>query len=267
MAEEDTPSTEPQPEGQGPVGDAPYAEYLSRIPEEVRGDVEPVFKDWDANTTRKFQEHSEYRKQWEPYEQAGLNEYDPAALQAHLQMLNDPTAYQAWVTEQAAQFQQTTAPDGGQGPVDPDDPVAIRQALTQQIEQLSAQQQQMVGPLYEFMAGIEQEKVQQQQQAHEEGVFKELDPKGDLTTEDKTLVKAFASNHDGQDALRSGFRDYQQYRANIEKQVFASKQDVPAGAEAGGSPSVSPPERPEGMSAFEFATQQAQERVLQDRAG
>src|ERR1035437_4782758 len=77
MAEDD--EVVQPPEGQGDQSNSsPYAEYLDRLPEEVRGDVEPVFRDWDAQTTRKFQDAAKYRKQWEPLEQTGVSQRDPA---------------------------------------------------------------------------------------------------------------------------------------------------------------------------------------------
>jgi uncharacterized protein YciW len=40
---------------------APYANYLAELPETVRSLVEPTFKKWDGDVTRRFQElHSEY---------------------------------------------------------------------------------------------------------------------------------------------------------------------------------------------------------------
>jgi hypothetical protein len=54
---------------------APWADYLSDLPESVRPLVEPKFKEWDANVTKKFQEvHSTY----EP-----LKVYESLAQQGH----------------------------------------------------------------------------------------------------------------------------------------------------------------------------------------
>lgn len=54
----------------------PYFEQLNSLPEDVRPLVEPIFKDWDAKTTQKFQElHSEY----EPWKDVTTN-YDPETV-------------------------------------------------------------------------------------------------------------------------------------------------------------------------------------------
>src|SRR6185437_4568025 len=67
---------------------APYQEYLDRIPEDAREMVAPVFKDWDANVTRKFQEHADFRKQWEPFKDTGVTELNPDQLSYAVQLFN-----------------------------------------------------------------------------------------------------------------------------------------------------------------------------------
>jgi hypothetical protein len=55
---------------------SPWAEYLEPLPESVRPLVEPAFKEWDAQVTKRFQSlHSEY----EPYKQI-IDDYEPDAL-------------------------------------------------------------------------------------------------------------------------------------------------------------------------------------------
>src|ERR1035437_2050559 len=105
MAEDD--EVVQPPEGQGDQSNSsPYAEYLDRLPEEVRGDVEPVFRDWDAQTTRKFQDAAEYRKQWEALEQTGVSQRDPAEVQWAMQfvdVLHNRSVIKEWFDEYAQQ--------------------------------------------------------------------------------------------------------------------------------------------------------------------
>lgn len=80
-------------------GAAPYQEYLDRLPEEVRGQVEPVFKEWDGNVTRRFQEASENRTKWDAYEQTGITDYPPEVAQwatGFYKALDNPQAIQEW---------------------------------------------------------------------------------------------------------------------------------------------------------------------------
>src|ERR1035437_4068795 len=93
MAEDD--EVVQPPEGQGDQSNSsPYAEYLVRLPEEVRGDVEPVFRDWDAQTTRKFQDAAEYRKQWEPLEQEYVDPTVESLVEQRLAAQLGPVANQ-----------------------------------------------------------------------------------------------------------------------------------------------------------------------------
>lgn len=66
---------------------APYAEYLEKFPETVRGMAEPIFKEWDANVTQKFQQlHSQYG--WaQPWQEIAQN-YDPEVTAQALQLLD-----------------------------------------------------------------------------------------------------------------------------------------------------------------------------------
>jgi hypothetical protein len=75
---------------------APWSSYLEDLPESVRPLVEPKFKEWDANTTKKFQEvHSTYEplKVYESFAQQG---HDPQFLEQAVQFVeafnNDPEA-------------------------------------------------------------------------------------------------------------------------------------------------------------------------------
>lgn len=93
-------------DGQSPAGDqgvdsgdSGYAQYLDSVPPEIREQVEPLFKEFDGNVTKKFQEHAEYRKQWEPYEETGIKDLDPESLKGLLefaQMANDPEQFGQW---------------------------------------------------------------------------------------------------------------------------------------------------------------------------
>lgn len=97
------PTNDVQPtEGQGAADTGSGLYDLSSVPEHLRATVEPIFKQWDANVTRKFQEHSEFRKGYEPYEQLGIRDVDPEELRELLefrQIASDQDAFKAWYEE------------------------------------------------------------------------------------------------------------------------------------------------------------------------
>jgi hypothetical protein len=244
-------------EGQGePVtSDAPYAEYLNRIPEELRAQVEPIFKEWDGNTTRKFQEASEYRKQWEPYEQVGVGRTTPEAVDWALQFyraLENPQAIQQWydayaqengLTQQQAAEQQQQAPPADQTFADYQDP-SITQALERSLQQHMSPIQQQLEKLSNWQ---QQQELQGREQAAMrviEGQLSELQTKhGDEFN--REWVDKFVANYiesDPHNAVHRAWDDYQNMVNQISKSALQSKVDAPAPAESGGVPNVAPEE-------------------------
>lgn len=216
-------------QGQGAAtGDAPYAEYLQRIPEEHRGLVEPVFKDWDGNVTKKFQEHSDFRKQWEPYQQAGINQFDPQTLQGLVQFAQmDREQFTDWLREQATEaglLQQDPGIDPSM--VDPGVEQALQQHLTPLQQQVQEQQQQL------------QQYMEQQQvaQAHQY-IQSQLD---ELKAQDPNLnmdaVEKLTANYldDPQNAVKRAFEDYQKLAASIEQGFLQRKTQGPGAPNMGG---------------------------------
>ncbi len=92
-------ASEPQQETR-----APWADYLEPLPESVRPLVEPTFRKWEADTTRKFQEvHSQYEP-FKPYEdilpQFGSPDNAAAALEVMRVLNEDPERLYTILAEQ-----------------------------------------------------------------------------------------------------------------------------------------------------------------------
>jgi hypothetical protein len=66
----------------GQSNDPPYAQYLNNIPEAFRGQIEPVFKQWDADVTKRFQG---VQSEVAPYREL-IQQYDPQSLQQAVQL-------------------------------------------------------------------------------------------------------------------------------------------------------------------------------------
>jgi hypothetical protein len=232
-----------QPEtGQDDAGQAgtPYAEYLDRIPEQFRGDVEPVFKDWDANVTRRFQDQSEFRKSWEPYQDTGISQHTPEQVKwssQFLQALDNPQAIKEWYESYAEQNGLTPAQAEQQADefqAEYEDPTAaLLQAelskslgpITKQLEQFSAWQQQQETTIREAQA---LERINSQ--------LDELKAKHPDEF-NREMVERFVSQYtqtDPQNAVQRAFQDWQQIRNSIQKDTLQSKVNVPATPESGG---------------------------------
>lgn len=80
----------------GESNQPPYAQYLERFPEAFRPVAEPIFKEWDAGVTQRFQTYSQQLQEFQPYKEL-IDEYEPQALQEALQvaltMQQDPRAF------------------------------------------------------------------------------------------------------------------------------------------------------------------------------
>ena len=249
------PNAEPvQPdvsEGQGGAGgDAPYAEYLNRIPEEARGAAEEAFKAWDANLTPRFQEASEYKRSWEPYEQLGVNQLPPDqvewALGFHQAATTNPQAvqewYQAYAQQHGLQAAQQAAEEFSQQPADESllgyDPQVLQQHVQQAIQPMQQQLEQMA-------QWREQQEYQAREQEAQAFVESQLEALKSEPGFDREGVEMFVANHmdNPTQAVKLAFEDFQRFRGNIERQFAQSKVDTPAAPESGGGADVSVPER------------------------
>lgn len=232
-----TETVQPDP-GQGGASEGtPYSEYLDRIPAELRDQVEPVFKSWDSNVTRRFQELSSAGRRWEPFEQAGLHQYDPQSLQQLVEFAqmaeSNPEAYTSWLREQASAAGLLSTQQDEDTYIDP----AIEKLVEQRFEKQFGPLQQQV---QQFQSWQQQQEMARAQQQHTEQINTRLDELARQHGEfPRPAVEKFISNYidsDPQNAVDRAFGDYQQLVADIEKQVFASKLSQPGTPETSGTP-------------------------------
>jgi hypothetical protein len=252
------PADDVQPEdpGQGDPGTqgAPYQEYLDRIPEELRGDVEPVFRDWDGQVTKRFQDQAEFRKQWEPFSETGVSQLSPEdasyAVQLFQAMADPQTMKQWWdgysqangLTPDQQQQQQQ------QQPQDQQDDYGFQDPSQQQFEKLL---EDKLGPLMSKLEAYDGRFEQQDQQAAMaeasqfiEGQLSELKGKhGEFDKDTEELINTLAGRYiesDPMNAIPRAYDDLQRWQNQYEKTVLQGKVDAPAPAETGGVPDVSP---------------------------
>lgn len=166
---------------------SPYAQYLEKLPETARPLADPVFKEWDANVTQRFQQlHSQYAwaKPWEEIAQ----EYEPDAVSQAIQiqqaLTSDPEGFYKALAEaygfngqQNGEQGQPQEP-GETGPVDP------------RIDQL----QQTVNQLTEFIMGQHQQTQEQQEEQQFIQLLTELQEKHGQYDVDYVLAKIAAGD-------------------------------------------------------------------------
>lgn len=244
------PSPDPvQPEGQGGQGnEAPYAEYLSRIPEQVRGDVEPVFREWDGNVTRMRQADAEYRQQWAPYEQSGVNSLAPETVQElvkfHEAVNSNPEAIVEWARGYAQENGLTLA-EAAQAAADvtPDEFGFDTQSLEKLLDSRLSPVTQQLQKFAEWQQGQEQQAALSKAQAHIDTQLRELEGKhpGEF---DREAIDPFLGRYvesDPRNAVPRAWADYQAWKAKIEKGFIAPKLGQRPGGEGGGPADGNPP--------------------------
>jgi len=211
--------------GQGAApGDTPYSGYLTRFPEEHRATAEQAFKDWDAQTTRKFQEHSEYRRRFEPFEQMGIDQYDPEGLEQLIEfgkLANDPVKFRTWLESAAREHGILQTETQGL------DAELLDPAVQQLIEQATSPLQQQLEQMTQWRQQFESQQQQQQIQAQLNQQFDALQQEhGELPREFfESLASGFVGRHPN--PMQRAFEEFQRVRGDIEKQVLSAKLNQP----------------------------------------
>lgn len=253
MTDLNTPDVE-QPDGgqDDGGGGAPYQEYLDRIPEQFRDEVEPIFKEWDGNVTRRFQESADFRKQWEPLQETGIHELEPDAVSWLVQLhaaLDQPDIMQQWWDSYAKEHglgaEQAPAEDQSI-PLD-----EFGMPDSQQFEKLL---EERLGPLSKQLEEFGQRFQQSDQQAAQaeaqtyiDGQLSKLAQEHNNGTpfdsETVDLIDRFASKYidsDPLNAIPKGYADLQKLLNQREQQVLQGKLNQPPPAETGGVPAGAP---------------------------
>lgn len=239
-------------EGQGETGttDTPYAEYLERIPEDQRGTVEPIFKEWDGNTTRRFQESAEFKRTWEPYAELGVNQLNPDEVRWLMQFrdaLSSPQTIQEWYETYASQHglqgQQAAVSDPNAGLDEfgfPDPNAQLESLLKEQL-----------GPVQQQLQALDAWREQQEStvrlaeaERYVQGQVADLKAKHPDEFNEAAVERLVAQyiDTDPQHAVQRAFADWQAIRSQIERETLQSKVNTPPGAEYGGTADGAPME-------------------------
>jgi hypothetical protein len=225
--------------GQGAPADSPWAQYLERFPEEARETAQEVFKEWDGNVTKRFQEASQFRQQVEPFTEV-IQGWDPEAAawarQMHEAAVNNPEAIKEWYEAYAKEHGLTVAEaaaelEDADAYTDPDFGKALQSQL---------------GPLQQQVEAIQARFEQQEQAARFEEAKAHIESQ--LTAEEKRLgdrfdreaIEGLAGKYvesDPNNAIARAAQDWEAKLNHLEKQILQGKVDAsrPA-AESGGVP-------------------------------
>lgn len=261
--------------GQGSPADGLYD--LSTVPEHLHEHLLPIVKDIEGNVTRRFQEAAEYRKNWEPYEGIGLDDFEPSAIEQLLaigHLAQDEEQFNEWLLA-TADARQLLEPEGedyddygdaeydedyeyeGAGNGRPADYVLAMQERLEAIEQA-------LEPIAGRFEAQDQQEAMQQMSRQIDGVLDQIEKEhGSEINRDRVLQLSLAYSDRGLDSIRQGFEDWKQDRTEIERGMFDRRRGVPSTPERGGT-AASNVEAPQ---TFEEAAEAAKEIMRRSRAG
>ena len=255
MPDEAAPAPAEQPEGGGDASGGLYD--LASVPEEQRSLVEPHLKAIEANITKKLQENADYRKQWAPYEELGIADVDPQALQQLLEfadMAQDETRFEQW-------FRQIGDERGWLGGDEEDDSLDLEDEFSpDKIQDMIAKAvTEATEPLQQ---DVQERKAKEAEQAALAEITEQLDAlkaeHGDDLDTDAIVQLSIAYVEDDPDnAINRGAEDYFRLVGKGEADLFAKKVDQPATPEGPGSANHAP----ERITTFEDAKAAAAERL------
>jgi hypothetical protein len=260
---------------QGSPADGLYD--LSQVPEHLHDHVLPIAKQIEGNVTKRFQEAADYRKRWEPYEQVGLDEFEPTAIEQLLtigHLAQDEDQFNEWLL-QTAEARELLEPEGPEGEYD--DEEGYGEEYGEQSNGLTPDHvQQMIGDALEqalgpiagrFQADDEQRRLQETSQQID-GLLDEIDAEhqqhsGGEINRDRILQLSLAYTDQGLDGIRQGYEDWKADRTETERGMFESKRGAPMTPETGGRATTSS----EAPQSFEEAAEAAKAIMRRSRAG
>lgn len=236
------------------AADSGYAQYLDSVAPEIREQVEPLFKEFDGNVTKKFQEHAEYRKGWAPYEEAGINDVPPETLQellAFAQMASDPEQgdqFNEWLKSAAEERGVFGGEDDSDLLDDDMDDSSSKQIEERLIEKVT----ELINPINERFQQQDQEQTVQAAEKEINETFEAITADNKLPEDARDAIEALSyrytdeSGLSGKEVIEKGFADYQKLIGQGEKSLFAQKENQPQTPEGPGAASTSP----ESISSF-----------------
>lgn len=220
---------QPGSEGQGDSDVGSFFD-LSNVPEDYQPHLEPILKEVQKNVDGKFREHADYRKQWEPYDELGLTEYDPESVQKLLQfaeLIEDQDQFRQWWEAVGSEYGWSdellgdSDLDGDDDFSDGDDVLdlsTLEQTIAEKLDE-------RLGPF------LEQQRTQEEQHQIEEAtafvdseIARLKEEYGDF---DEQAVYRFAAVYDSQDAIERGVKDYLSHINEIKKGVVAAGGNSP----------------------------------------
>jgi hypothetical protein len=230
-------------EGQGDPGEGGLYD-LDSVPQELRSHVEPILREMEGNVTRRFQQRADELREWEPYQELGVHEIDPAELERLLtfaEMAQDPDQFSNW-WRTVGQQMGLSLDEGGDGTEDFSDD-ELDDLTPEQVQELIAEQvAEKISPIEAALQENAYAQAEQEAMADISDQLGQLvDEHGDELDTDAILQLAYAYvDEDPDGAIQRGFEDYQKLVSNAGADLFDRKVKQPKTPEGRGATDHSP---------------------------
>jgi hypothetical protein len=234
----------------GDGGSGPIPWDLSSVSEELRPHVEAALKGVEGGVTKRFQEHADFRKQWEPYAGVeGLSEISPedmARLVAFHQTASDEQQFEQWLRAVAQEFgitgeqPQTPAPGDGEPP-------DTNAALQKMFDDFTGKLEERFAPIEQFMGTSEASQREQAVRAEIDSAIADIVGDGEAWPDDKResvlqLAHAYPSEMPLEETIQKAHQDYLRIRGEAQSELVDPKQGGPGPTVNGGRPDTAPQE-------------------------
>lgn len=232
-------NTDVQPDaGQGGSNDSLYD--LESVPEDYRPHVERIAKEMEGNVTRKFQEAADQRKEWTPYEELGIKDYQPEDIEQLLQfaeIASDENLFKEWWKEVGSEYGFI---DSIQGEVDDDDDFEDDDDDVDPQQLLDELLDQKLAPFLEKERQSEEQQLIEEAESQIESELKALKDEHGEFDEDAVLSLALAHG-DEDNPIAKGFEDYARIVGDTESNTITRKVNSPEPPEGPGKPNTHQP--------------------------
>lgn len=265
LAGADLSTDEPAGDDAPATTDGPFAQYLADVPEEHRPWATEFVKKVEGDTTKRFQEHSEYRKTWEPYEQLGITDLPPDDLASVLEFagtLLDEKQAPDMVRQLASHYGISLADAADMlDDEEPDDTAGLREQLRQEIlDELKPELEPMQSAFAQAERERELETIQNEVSQQVAAIEKERGKDFTPAQRDQVLKASLAFAND-KDPVRKGYEFYTSIVSETEQGLVKAKAGEPEPFESGGKPAGDVP-RPRSI---EEATNALRERLAAEQ--
>lgn len=206
-----------------------FDSYLEGVPEEHREVVTGFLQDADKNLKGRLEQAAQTEKQWGPYKDVDLAQYEPEKLNEllawHRQVTQDEDAYGQWLDEAARQAGYTKEEAENLQEAE-----AEGELTREQVDKLVAERAaEQVAPIEQRLEAIESEKAIGGIEKEITSTFEaiETQDKVKFDAEQRKIITDLGNSDEGPNWLITGYERYKEIAAAAQRDFVKDKTKQP----------------------------------------